>query len=64
MALKATSSRPESLGSSSSRAWEALTPPLTEWILDAVSSMGFKRLTPVQASTIPLFMTHKDVVVE
>ena len=46
------------------RAWEALTPPLAEWILDAVSSMGFKQTTPVQASTIPLFMTHKDVVVE
>lgn len=28
---------------SASRAWEALTPPLAEWILDAVSSMGFKR---------------------
>ena len=28
---------------SSSRAWEALTPPLAEWILDAVSGMGFKR---------------------
>ena len=50
--------------SSSSRAWEALTPPLAEWILDAMSSMGFGRMTPVQASTIPLFMTHKDVVVE
>ncbi|CAF9923617.1 MAG: ATP-dependent rRNA helicase spb4 [Alectoria fallacina] len=49
---------------SSSRAWEALTPPLAEWILDAVSSMGFKRMTPVQASTIPQFMKNKDVVVE
>lgn len=39
-------------------------PPLAEWIIDAVDSMGFKRMTPVQASTIPLFMTHKDVVVE
>ncbi|MCJ1414397.1 ATP-dependent rRNA helicase spb4 [Xylographa parallela] len=47
-----------------SRAWEALTPPLAEWIIDAVSSMGFKRMTPVQTSTIPLFMGHKDVVVE
>lgn len=28
---------------SASRAWDALTPPLAEWILDAVSSMGFKR---------------------
>jgi len=48
----------------SSRAWEALTPPLAEWILVAVASMGFKRMTPVQASTIPLFMGNKDVVVE
>ncbi|WEW54997.1 ATP-dependent rRNA helicase spb4 [Emydomyces testavorans] len=50
--------------SSHSRAWEALTPPLSEWILDAVAAMGFSRMTPVQASTIPLFMGHKDVVVE
>jgi ATP-dependent RNA helicase DDX55/SPB4 len=49
---------------SSSRAWEALTPSLSEWILDAVSSMGFSKMTPVQASTIPLFMGYKDVVVE
>lgn len=46
------------------RAWDALTPPLAEWILDAVSSMGFSRMTPVQASTIPLFSGNKDVVVE
>lgn len=50
--------------SQSLRTWEALIPSLAEWILDAVSSMGFKRMTPVQASTIPLFMAHKDVVVE
>lgn len=55
---------PVKAAASSSRAWEALTPPLAEWILDAVSSMGFKRMTPVQASTIPQFMKHKDVVVE
>ncbi|KAH9987670.1 ATP-dependent rRNA helicase spb4 [Xylariaceae sp. FL0662B] len=47
------------------RAWDALTPPLAEWILDAVSSMGFARATPVQASTWPLFGGgNKDVVVE
>ncbi len=46
------------------RAWDALTPPLAEWILDAVSSMGFSRMTPVQASAIPLFTGNKDVVVE
>lgn len=46
------------------RAWDALTPPLAEWILDAIVAMGFQRMTPVQASTIPLFMGNKDVVVE
>lgn len=54
--------KPASAGAS--RAWEALTPALSEWILEAVSSMGFNRMTPVQASTIPLFVGHKDVVVE
>lgn len=49
---------------SSSRAWDSLNPSLSQWTLDAVSSMGFSRMTPVQASTIPLFMGHKDVVVE
>ena len=51
-------------GSSTSRAWDAVEPPLSEWILEAVSAMGFRRMTPVQASTIPLFMGNKDVVVE
>ncbi|KAJ8472381.1 hypothetical protein ONZ45_g16672 [Pleurotus djamor] len=32
--------------------------------LDVVHSMGHTQMTPVQASTIPLFMKHKDVVVE
>lgn len=26
--------------------------------------MGFEQMTPVQAGTIPLFLQHKDVVVE
>ena len=39
--------------------------PLNYFIrLDVVSSMGFTQMTPVQASTIPLFMKNKDVVVE
>ncbi|KAJ9654911.1 ATP-dependent rRNA helicase spb4 [Neophaeococcomyces mojaviensis] len=49
---------------SSTRAWDALTPSLSEWILDATASMNFPKMTPVQASTIPLFVAHKDVVVE
>ena len=50
--------------SASSRAWGDLNPPLSEWVLEAMSTMGFARMTPVQASAIPLFMSHKDVVVE
>ncbi|KAF2659943.1 ATP-dependent rRNA helicase-like protein spb4 [Lophiostoma macrostomum CBS 122681] len=46
------------------RQWDALTPPLSEWILDAISTMGFTKMTPVQAAAIPLFMGNKDVVVE
>jgi ATP-dependent RNA helicase DDX55/SPB4 len=49
---------------SSSRAWDGVNPPLSDWILEAVATLGFTRMTPVQASTIPLFMAHKDVVVE
>jgi superfamily II DNA/RNA helicase len=32
--------------------------------LECVSLMGFTDMTPVQASTIPLFLKNKDVVVE
>lgn len=46
------------------RGWDALTPPLAEWILDAIAAMGFGRMTPVQAGTIPQFLKNKDVVVE
>ncbi|RMD41531.1 hypothetical protein DV735_g3623, partial [Chaetothyriales sp. CBS 134920] len=49
---------------SSNRAWNVLTPALSDWTLTAVAALGFERMTPVQASTIPLFMGHKDVVVE
>lgn len=45
-------------------AWSRLNPSLSPWLLDAVRDMGFEQMTPVQASTIPLFMQHKDVVVE
>lgn len=44
--------------------WTKLSPPLTPWILSLLSDMGFAQMTPVQASTIPLFLSHKDVVVE
>ncbi|KAJ6546938.1 P-loop containing nucleoside triphosphate hydrolase protein [Mycena capillaripes] len=44
--------------------WSKLPTSLTPWILDVIQSMGHTQMTPVQASTIPLFMQHKDVVVE
>ncbi|TVY48299.1 ATP-dependent rRNA helicase spb4 [Lachnellula cervina] len=55
---------PEAAKKKDPRAWDGLTPPLAEWILDAISAMGFDRMTPVQASCIPLFTGNKDVVVE
>lgn len=51
-------------GKKNPRAWDGLSPGLPDWILDAVSSMGFTQMTPVQAATIPQFMGNKDVVVE
>ena len=44
--------------------WSKVKPPLTPWILSLLSDMGFAQMTPVQASTIPLFLSHKDVIVE
>ena len=46
------------------RAWDGQDPPLDDWILEGVSTMGFKQMTPVQAATIPHFTGNKDVVVE
>ena len=44
--------------------WTKLSPPLNPFILSLLSDMGFNQMTPVQASTIPLFLSHKDVIVE
>ncbi|KAH8106782.1 DEAD-domain-containing protein [Cristinia sonorae] len=44
--------------------WSALPTTLTPWILDVIQSLGHTQMTPVQASTITLFMKNKDVVVE
>lgn len=47
------------------RAWDALTPPLADWIIDSINSNGWgARMTPVQAAAIPLFRRNTDVVVE
>lgn len=56
---------PKATTKKDSRAWDALTPPLADWILDAINTNGWgARMTPVQAATIPLFRRNVDVVVE
>lgn len=47
-----------------SLSWDSLDYTLQPWIQTAVEVMGFETMTPVQASTIPLFARNKDVVVE
>lgn len=47
-----------------SRAWDALTPALAEWLIEALQSNGWERQTPTQAAVLPLFLGNKDVVVE
>ncbi|CAK7893823.1 ATP-dependent rRNA helicase Spb4p [[Candida] anglica] len=47
-----------------SLSWENLGCELHPWLVEAIRSMGFATMTPVQASTVPLFCGNKDVVVE
>ncbi|KAN0065127.1 ATP-dependent rRNA helicase spb4 [Thecaphora frezii] len=44
--------------------WSRLNPPLTPWVASLLADLNFDQMTPVQASTIPLFLSHKDVIVE
>lgn len=48
----------------SSLLWDNLNKTIHPWIREAITSLGFPSMTPVQASTIPLFCGNKDVVVE
>ncbi|GEQ69713.1 hypothetical protein JCM33374_g3387 [Metschnikowia sp. JCM 33374] len=48
----------------SSLSWSSLEGQLHPWLYEAVLSLGYPTMTPVQASTIPLFSKNKDVVVE
>lgn len=44
--------------------WSSLSYKIQPWIQDAMTTLGYLTMTPVQASTIPLLSQHKDVVVE
>ncbi|OQV19420.1 ATP-dependent RNA helicase DDX55 [Hypsibius exemplaris] len=37
---------------------------IADWIQQGIADFGFSSLTPVQAATIPQFLSHKDVIVE
>ncbi|KAI5670438.1 hypothetical protein M9H77_10802 [Catharanthus roseus] len=41
-----------------------LKPPLSEPVLEALATSGFEFCTPVQAATIPLLCSYKDVAVD
>ncbi|KAG7030648.1 DEAD-box ATP-dependent RNA helicase 18, partial [Cucurbita argyrosperma subsp. argyrosperma] len=41
-----------------------LEPPLSAPVLEALAQLGFEFCTPVQAATIPLLCSHKDVAVD
>jgi superfamily II DNA/RNA helicase len=41
-----------------------LNPPLSEPVLEALTQAGFEFCTPVQAATIPLLCSYKDVTVD
>ncbi|KAL9932045.1 hypothetical protein V8E36_009106 [Tilletia maclaganii] len=46
-------------------AWSSLKTPLLPWVLETITStLNFTQMTPVQAASIPLFLSHKDVIVE
>ncbi|CAM9310364.1 unnamed protein product, partial [Scytosiphon promiscuus] len=47
-----------------STSFEGCRPSLSHEVLEVVKEMGFESMTPVQAATIPLFLSNKDVCVE
>jgi ATP-dependent RNA helicase DDX55/SPB4 len=44
--------------------FSSVEPALSPETLRAIDDLGFSHMTPVQASTIPSFLSHKDVCVE
>ena len=44
--------------------FRTVQPPLCQGVLDFLDAKKFHTMTPVQAATIPLFLTNKDVAVQ
>ncbi|XP_022764967.1 DEAD-box ATP-dependent RNA helicase 18 isoform X2 [Durio zibethinus] len=58
------SNSPNSSSALTDTRFSDLKPPLSEPIIEALSLAGFKFCTPVQAATIPLLCSFKDVAVD
>ena len=59
-----SASAAESAAPAPPNSFASIQPPLSKGVLDYVASKGFSEMTPVQAATIPLFLTNKDVAVQ
>ena len=46
------------------KSFTGIQPGLSATTIEAIQAMGFQTPTPVQAATIPLFLSHKDVCVQ
>jgi ATP-dependent RNA helicase DDX55/SPB4 len=55
---------PSTFSSGNPNSFHAVNPPLSAGVLQYVASRNFQTMTPVQAATIPLFLTNKDVAVQ
>ncbi|XP_055638612.1 probable ATP-dependent RNA helicase DDX55 homolog [Toxorhynchites rutilus septentrionalis] len=44
--------------------WTELSTPLSPPVLQVLAKCGFEKMTPVQAATIPLLLSYKDVAAE
>ncbi|XP_055541769.1 probable ATP-dependent RNA helicase DDX55 homolog [Wyeomyia smithii] len=44
--------------------WTDLSKPLSRPVLEIIDKIGFREMTPVQAATIPLLLSYKDVAAE
>lgn len=64
MAAAAAASSPTNGGALTSLRFSELQPSLSQPVLDALTLGGFEFCTPVQAATIPLLCSYKDVTVD
>lgn len=63
---EATTPKEDGVASTPNKAlcFESINPPLSSGVLKFLESQNFHTMTPVQAATIPLFLSHKDVAVQ